>query len=170
VQYLLLFYYNFSLNHQTCQAYFMSHCGRYDFCQMVHNFSNSFGIEHLLFNLVFVLTSNASHICLTYISAIMLQHSLKLIFRFLIVQYYMKMHSANLRYSKQKGNIYDARHIKQHLIPMVMQVWLEVMRSEYNIAFGKFGDERPLGRCKFRWKDNTKVNLKKVKWQNVKLV
>jgi len=83
----------------------MSHCGRYAFCQMAQNFSNFFGIQHLLFQLTFVLTSNARHINLTYISAIILQQSLKLSFRFHIVHYYMKMHIANIRYNKQKGNI-----------------------------------------------------------------
>ena len=64
--------------------------------------------------------------------------------------------------------MHDARRIMQHLIPMVMQVWVEVMR--YKILFGKAGDERPLGRCKFRWKDHIKMNLNKVKCQNVNLV
>jgi len=45
---------------------------------------------------------------------------------------------------------------------------VEVMR--YKILFGKAGDERPLGRCKFRWKDHIKMNLNKVKCQNVNLV
>jgi len=66
--------------------------------------------------------------------------------------------------------IYDARRIKQRLIPMLMQVWVEVMRNEYKIPFGKVEDERPLGRCKLRWKDNIKMNFNKVKCQNVNLV
>jgi hypothetical protein len=51
---------------------------------------------------------------------------------------------------------------------MVMQARVEVMRNEHNIPFGKVGDDRPLGRSKLRWKDNIKINLNKMKCQNVK--
>jgi hypothetical protein len=46
---------------------------------MEHIGTNKVKLEHLLFKLTFILSLRARHICLTYISAIILQNSLKVI-------------------------------------------------------------------------------------------
>jgi hypothetical protein len=41
------------------------------------------------------------------------------------------------------------------------------MRNAYNITDGKPKGRRPLGRCRHRWKDNIRVDLREIGWGSV---
>jgi hypothetical protein len=41
---------------------------------------------------------------------------------------------------------------------------METRRNTYRILEGKPEENRPLGRSRCRWKDNTKMNLREIVW------
>jgi hypothetical protein len=43
-------------------------------------------------------------------------------------------------------------------------------RNAYRVLVGKSEGKRPLGRCKYRWKDNIKINLREVGCSGMKCI
>jgi hypothetical protein len=44
---------------------------------------------------------------------------------------------------------------------------MRVRRNGYRILMGKPEGKRPLGRCRHRWVDNVKVNLRVIGWDGM---
>jgi hypothetical protein len=44
---------------------------------------------------------------------------------------------------------------------------MEQMRSAYNNLVGKPEGTKPLGRPRSRWKDNMRMNLREIGWEDV---